>query len=176
MTPHLPCAAVDRTWRQGGSRRINCQANQCQSGLRVWIPPSLVKSIYSRVRTEPDNSARHVRRLCSSNIFLKYRVHSRRAPPKPVISLVSYLISSVLQLSRKNSGEESEALWSCKRTQFAEQMNENKRNFVSFVKNAEVDCFGKLPKLWHYYFLTRWKTAPSGSTVALSPFTVTYII
>ena len=122
MTPHLPCAAVDRAWRRGGSRRINCQANQCQSGLRVWIPPSLVKSIYSRVRTEPDNSARHVRRLCSSNIFLRYRAHSRRAPPKPVMSLVSYLISSVLQLSRKNSSEESAAFWSCKRTQFAQSI------------------------------------------------------
>ena len=70
MTPHLPCAAVDATWRQGGSRRINCQANQCRSGLRVRIPPSLVKSIYSRVCTEPNRSARHVRRLCSSYIFL----------------------------------------------------------------------------------------------------------
>ena len=97
MTPHLPCAAVDCAWRQGGSRRINCQANQCRSGLRVQIRPSLVKSIYSRVRTEPDNSARHVRRQCNSDIFLRYRVHSRRAPPKPVISLVSYLISSVFQ-------------------------------------------------------------------------------
>ena len=97
MTPHLPCAAVDATWRQGGSRRINCQANQCRSGLRVRILPSLVESIYSRVSTEPDNSARHVRRLCSSDIFLRYPAHSRRAPPKPVISLLSYLISSVLQ-------------------------------------------------------------------------------
>ena len=70
MSPHLPCAAVDRAWRRGGSRRINCQASQCRSRLRVWIRPSLVKSIYSRVRTEPDLSVRHVRRLCGSYIFL----------------------------------------------------------------------------------------------------------
>ena len=116
MTPHLPCAAVDRTWRTGGSRRINCQANQCRSRLRVWIPPSLVKSIYSRVRTEPVWSVRHVRRLCSSYIFLRYRAHSRRAPPKPVISL---LLHSFFNQS-KNSSEESEAFCSGKRTQFAQ--------------------------------------------------------
>ena len=123
MTPHLPCAAVDRTWRQGGSRRINCQANQCRSGLRVWIPPSLVKSIYSRVRTEPENSARHVRRLCSSDIFLRYRAHSRRAPPKPVISLLLHpFFNQSINQSIKNSSEESAAFWSCRRTQFAQSI------------------------------------------------------
>ena len=98
MTPHLPCAAVDAAWRLGGSRRINCEANQCQSRLRVWIRPSLVKSIYSRVRTEPEPSVRHVRRLCCSYIFLIYRAHSRRAPPKPVIDLL-YLISIIISAS-----------------------------------------------------------------------------
>ena len=103
MTPHLPCAAVDAAWRKGGSRRINCQANQCRSGLRVRIPPSLVKSIYSRVSTEPDHSARHVRRLCSLDIFLRYPSHSRRAPPKPVISLLlhRYLKQTFLKLIKK---------------------------------------------------------------------------
>ena len=108
MTPHLPCAAVDATWRLGGSRRINCQANQCRSGLRVRIPPSLVESIYSRVSTEPYNSARHVRRLCSSDIFLRYPAHSRRAPPKPVIVLLYFMTSSVLQSIKKTAAKKAQ--------------------------------------------------------------------
>jgi hypothetical protein len=43
--------------------------------------------------------------------FFKYRAHSRRAPPKPVIDLL-YLISIIISASinQKNSSEESEAL------------------------------------------------------------------
>ncbi len=107
MTPHLPCAAVDCAWRQGRSRRINCQANQCWSRLRVWIPPSLVKSIYSRVRTEPVWSVRHVRRLCSFYIFLRYRAHSRRAPSKPVIDLSFLTASSLLQSIKKTAAKKA---------------------------------------------------------------------
>ncbi len=117
MTPHLPCSAVDRAWRTGGSRRIDCKANQCRSGLRVWIPPSLVKFIYSRVRTEPDHSARHVRRLCGSYIFLN--IECIAVVRLQNQSYLSCFIRSSINQSIKNSSEESEALWSCRRTQFA---------------------------------------------------------
>jgi hypothetical protein len=89
---------------------------------------------------EPARLLGTVRRLCSSDIFLRNPAHSRRAPPKPIISLVSYLISSVLQ-SIKQKKQQRRKRSFLKLQANASSLRQSKAN------NVSISLIGKIAVL-----------------------------